>query len=283
MSASARRAAASASAHANGGCSAEAEIQYDPAPPEAGASLPMRTLLVLGSKPDPVLPSGDRFDALACANASGRSAQRHGLPTPLFTVISAIVTSGKQASNRLALEALAGLGTATVYFYPRPVRGRGPLGRGLNALRSFRTSAPYFKGRMRSLPYSFDRFENPGLERYHGMLAELCDHEPELVAQVRGKQPSSGMLALAIGIAWHDFERVVLSGFSFEITHAYADNPLIAERGSASSKHAVTDVALLRHLCRKSGTIYTTEPTVHERAGVPLLEDAPAERARRAG
>ena len=39
------------------------------------------------------------------------------------------------------------------------------------------------------------------------------------------------MLALAIGLAWHDFERYVLSGFSFEITHAYADNPLVAERG----------------------------------------------------
>ena len=243
----------------------------------------MRTLLVLGSKPDPVLPPGDGFDALACANASGRSAARHGLPVPLFTVISAIVTSAKQAPNRLALEALAGLGTGTLYFYPRPARGRGPVGRGFHALRSFRTSAPYFKSRLRSLPYGFDRFENPGLERYQAMLAELCDHQPELVARMRAKQPSSGMLALAIGIAWHDFERFVLSGFSFEITHAYADNPLITERGSASSKHADTDVALLRHLFRRFGTIYTTEPMVNQRAGIPLLRDAPADRARRAG
>ena len=84
----------------------------------------MATLLILGSKPDPVLPPSDAFDALACANASGRSAARHGLPTPLFTVISAILTSGKQAPNRLALEALAGLHTGTLYFYPRPARGR---------------------------------------------------------------------------------------------------------------------------------------------------------------
>jgi hypothetical protein len=243
----------------------------------------MRTLLVLGSKPDPALPPRDGFDALACANASGRSAAQHGLPTPLFTVISAIVTSGKQAPNRLALDALAGLGTHTLYFYPRPVRGHGPLGRGFNALRSFRTSALYFRSRVRSLPYRFERFENPGLERYHAMLAELCDHEPELVARVRAKQPSSGMLALAIGLGWHHFERFVLSGFSFEITHAYADNPLIAERGSASSKHAETDIALLRHLSRRFETIYTTEPTVHQRAGIPLLRDAPAPRARRAG
>ena len=243
----------------------------------------MSTLLVLGSKPDPVLPPADSFDALACANASGRSAARNGLPTPLFTVISAIVTSGKQAPNRLALEALAGLGTRTLYFYPRPVRGHGALSRGFNALRSFRTSGPYFRRSLRSLPYSFDRFENPGLERYHALLAELCDDQAELVARIRAKQPSSGMLALAIGIGWHDFERFVLSGFSFEITHAYADNPLIAERGSAGSKHADTDVALLRHLSSKLGTIYTTEPTVNRRAGIPLLQDAPADRARRAG
>jgi hypothetical protein len=243
----------------------------------------MATLLILGSKPDPVLPPREGFDALACANASGRSAARHGLPMPLFTVISAIVTSGKQAPNRLALEALAGLGTGTLYFYPRPVRGRGALGRGFNALRSFRTSALYFRSSLRSLPYRFDRFENPGLRRYYALLAELCDQEPELVARMRAKQPSSGMLALAIGLAWYDFERFVLSGFSFEITHAYADNPLIAERGSASSKHADTDVALLRHLSRRFGTIYTTEPAVNQRAGIPLLRDAPTDRARRAG
>jgi len=244
----------------------------------------MRSLLVLGSKPDPVLPPRGSFEALACANASGRSAASRGLPTPLFTVISAIITSGKQAPNRLALEALAGLTTRTLYFYPRPGRGSGVLNRGLHALRSFRTSAPYFRSRLRALPYAFERFENPGLERYHAMLADLCDHDAELVAQMRAKQPSSGLLALAIGMAWHGFGRFVLSGFSFEITHAYADNPLIAERGSAGSKHADTDIALLRHLSKKFQNIYTTEPAVNQRAGVPLLQDGhvPADRARRA-
>jgi hypothetical protein len=243
----------------------------------------MSTLLILGSKPEPVLPPRDSFDALACANASGRSAAGHELPTPLFTVISAIVTSDKQAPNRLALEALAGLSTQTLYFYPRPARGRGRLDRAFQSLRSFRTSALYFRRRMRSLPYRFERFANPGLERYHAMLAALCDQDLELVARMRAKQPSSGMLALAIGLGWYHFERHVLSGFSFEISHAYSDNPLIAERGSASSKHADTDIALLRHLSRRFGTIYTTEPTVHQRAGIPLLGDAPAPRVRRAG
>jgi hypothetical protein len=241
----------------------------------------MTTLLVLGSKPEPVLPGTGGYDAVACANASGRSATRHGLPAPLFTVISAILTSGKQTPNRLALEALAGLRTGTLYFYPRPLRGRGPLPRTWNRLRSFRTGPGYFQRTLRSLPYVFERFENPGLERYHAMLAELCDHDPGVVARMRAKQPSSGMLALAIGIAWHDFERYVLSGFSFEITHAYADNPLIAERGSAASQHADTDVALLSCLSKKLQTIYTTEPAVNRRAGVPLLPDIGAPTGRR--
>ena len=244
----------------------------------------MATLLILGSKPNPILPPRKCFDALACANASGRSAARHGLPTPLFTVMSAILTSGKQAPNRLALEAVAGLCTQTLYFYPRPVRGQSSLHRTVNRLRSFRTSPTYFREKIRSLPFSFDRFENPGLDRYHTMLADLFDHEPTLVARVRAKQPSSGMLALAIGVAWHDFERFVLSGFSFEITHDYADNPLIAERGSAISKHADTDVALLRHLSKKFQNIYTTEPAVNRHAGIPFLHDARAPTdCRRAG
>jgi hypothetical protein len=102
---------------------------------------------------------------------------------------------------------------------------------------------------------------------------------------MRAKQPSSGMLALALGMAEHAYDRFILSGFSFEITHAYADNPLIAERGSTASQHADTDIALLRHLSKKFGNIYTTEPVVSERTGVPLLTDFgwPTGTARSAG
>jgi hypothetical protein len=233
----------------------------------------MATLLVLGSKPDPALPPPGDFDALACANASGRSAARHGLPVPIFTVMSAILTSGKQAPNRLALAALAGLRTGTLYFYPRPVRGRNALRRLLEHLRSFRVKPFYFRRRLRALPYRFERFANPGLAYYQAMLARLCDDDPDLVARMRAKQPSSGMLALALGIAEYGYDRCILCGFSFEITHAYADNPLIAKRGSAISQHADTDIALLRHLSNKLGTIYTTEPVVSERAGVPMWTD----------
>ena len=61
----------------------------------------------------------------------------------------------------------------------------------------------------------------------------------------------------------------------------FRDHPCLrgqsADRGagSASSKHAETDIELLRHLSRRVGTLYTTEPTVHQRAGIPLLEARP--------
>ena len=49
----------------------------------AGRPDPSRTILVLGSKPEPALPPPGSYAALACANASGFSARAHGLPPPL--------------------------------------------------------------------------------------------------------------------------------------------------------------------------------------------------------
>ena len=37
------------------------------------------------------------------------------------------------------------------------------------------------------------------------------------------------------------------------------------------SRHADTDIAILRYLAQKLGNVYTTEPVVHERTRVPLL------------
>ena len=78
----------------------------------------MPTLLVLGSKPEPVLPPAAEYDALACANASGYSADRHGLPAPVLTAISAVVTSGIGSGNQ-SLKALHGLRTGELYRVPQ--------------------------------------------------------------------------------------------------------------------------------------------------------------------
>jgi hypothetical protein len=131
----------------------------------------------------------------------------------------------------------------------------------------------YVRHALRSHGYRWDEFRDPGLAYYGEIFRSLCGHDPGVTALLARKQPSSGMLALALGIALGGYARYVLAGFSFEITHAYADNPLVAERGAAS-RHADTDIALLRCVTARLGTVYTTEAAVQERAGVPLLPEA---------
>ena len=234
----------------------------------------MATLLVLGSKPDPVLPAKSQYDDLACANASGASAAQHGLMEPAFTVMSAILTSGNKAPNRLALAALSGLRTEQLYFYPRPAKGDGPLQQALGAVKHIKTSPAYFRRKLRSLPYRFEQFINPGLEYYHDLVRRLCDDDEVVCELMARKQLSTGMIALALGLDDGRYERCILSGFSFEITHAYADNPLIDDRGTARSKHADTDIAFLSYLARNSDRVVTTEAVVSRCSGAPLLDVA---------
>lgn len=231
----------------------------------------MSTLLVLGSKPEPALPPEGSYDALACANASARSATAHGLRDPSFTVMSAILTSGRKAANDLALEALRGLHTGSLYVYPRPRRGRTALGRAWNDLRTYKMRPANIRRRLRSLNYRYDRFVSWPLEDYLNVIEGLCDRDGEVMAAIERKNPSTGLVAIALGLAVERFERIIVAGFSFEISHAYARNPLIDEQRSAVSKHADTDISVLRYLARKYGSIYTTETVVHERSGVPLL------------
>lgn len=231
----------------------------------------MSTLLVLGSKPDPALPSRSAYDDLACANASGRSAQEHGLPTPTYTVMSSILTSERQAANTLALKALAGLKTETLYLYPRPPYRGNPLKKTWHALKFAKTKPFYFKLKLRSINYEFADFISETLGFYIDCVKDLCDHDTYIVDSIKRKLPSTGMVAIALGVGERGYERVIVSGFSFEITHAYAANPLIDQRGTTGSKHADTDVAFLRYLSNKYGSIYTTEQAVNERCGIPLL------------
>ncbi|HSA82195.1 MAG TPA: hypothetical protein VLE23_15370 [Geminicoccaceae bacterium] len=232
----------------------------------------MATLLILGSKPKPALPPSGSFDALACANASGRSAARLGLIEPTFTVMTTVLTSGHKPANDLALEALRGLRTGTLYAYPRPPSRGFLLKRLVRDLRTIKVKPWYFERRLRRLGYRFDELRSPPRQWYHDLVLGLCDHDPAIADQIATKQPSTGLIALAIGLADGGYQRIIMSGFSFEITHAYAHNPLIDHLGTTRSKHADTDVMVLRSLAARHGRIYTTEPIVHERTGVPLLE-----------
>lgn len=230
----------------------------------------MTTLLVLGSKPEPVLPESGAYDDVACANASGRSAHRYGLPTPRFTVVSASVTWGRKAPHDLAVEALRGLKTGRLIIYPRPRPHGSLLARAFKHVRDYRVNPRYVRWKLRQIGYEFDEFAAPAPDYFRSAFETLCADDPELISLIRRKRPSTGLTTLALGIAEGGYSRFVLAGFSFEITHDYAHNPLIDERGPVSA-HAETDQAVLRHISRRLGTIFTTEPAVHAATGVPYL------------
>jgi hypothetical protein len=231
----------------------------------------MSTLLVLGSKPEPALPPRNAFDALACANASGHSAARFSLGTPHFTTMSASLTLGHAPANKMALQALCGLRTDVLYLYPRSTPAGGLIRRLSRYIRNYRSTPWYVRPKLTSLGYRWNEFRNPGLAYYQMVFQTLCDDDPRMLSCMARKRPSTGLLALALGISMGRYSRYILAGFSFQITHAYADNPRIAERNSADSMHADTDIALLTRWSRKFGTIFTTEAIVNQRAGVPLL------------
>jgi len=241
----------------------------------------MTTLLVLGSKPDPALPPRSDVDAVACANASGRSAADLGLPSPVLTAMSAVLTSG-QPSGRHSLRALRGLRTEVLHMLPRHDRGGSAAKRLWRRARNFRMEPFWFRARLRAGGYRWERFETRPLAAYHELVLSLCGNDPELRAQFARKHPSTGVFAVALALADGRFDRVIVAGMSFELTHAYGDNPEIAARGTTASKHADTDVMVLARLARRGG-LFTTEPIVAARAGVPIWPPGGPSRPRDAG
>ena len=229
----------------------------------------MATLLILGSKAEPLLPPRPDYDDLACANASGFSAARHGLPTPAYTVMTAVLTSGK-AEDDHSLQALRGLGTRDLYFLPRPTPRGGVFKRVVAHLKQWRLKPFHMRQQLRRLGYRYERFVVRPSAHYHALMGALCEHDPQITALIAAKQPSTGMFTLAIGVGERGYDHFILAGFDFGLSHAYGENPLIRTRGTIESKHADTDVAIVRHLALRRGNVFTTEPSVHERAGVPL-------------
>jgi hypothetical protein len=228
------------------------------------------TLLVLGSKPEPILPPRQLIDAVACANASGHSARQHGLPDPDFTVMTAVLTSGK-GSDEHSLRRLQGLRTRRLYHLPRPKAEAATGLRAWKLLWRMRHLTPrHMRRRLRELGYRYDEMTVWPASRYHALVRRLCMDGQDIDSLIDAKQPSTGLIAVALGLDDPRFERVVMSGFDFSLAHAYGANPLIALRGSALSKHADTDITILRRLAGTAPRLVTTEPTVHERTGVPL-------------
>jgi hypothetical protein len=231
----------------------------------------MPTLLILGSKPNPCLPARAQYDALACANASGYSAAQHGLPVPSYTVMTAVLThreSGKQSLN-----ALKGLETDTLYFLPRGEKKRGLLQTVAYHLRTLDMKPFYLKWHLKAIGYKYNTFIDKSYRHYDELISRLCDGDSQIIEQIDKKRPSTGIFTLAIGIFRQQYDKFIMSGFSFELTRPYAVNPEIVEVGTTTSRHADTDITILGYLSRKYGNIYTTEEIVHERTGVPMLTE----------
>lgn len=233
----------------------------------------MPTLLVLGSKPQPVLPPRSAIDAVACANASGHSARALALPDPVFTVVTAVLTSGKP-SDEHSLRRLAGLRTDRLWHIRRPKADRGgALARIVALWKMRKMSVGELRRRLRALDYRYDELVSRPARWYHDRVLQVCGHDPEISAAIARKQPSTGLVAVVLALIDGSWDRVVMAGFDFTLAHAYGDNPLIAQRGSAASAHAPTDVAILRRLAKLRGDLFTTEPVVRARTGLPLLAE----------
>ncbi len=238
----------------------------------------MKTLLILGSKPEPALPPRSSFDDLACANASGYSAAMHGLPDPVYTVMTSMLASGIE-SGQQSLQVLRGLKTGKVYFLRRRDQKRSLIKNFLFYVKNIHKKnlvniQPFhLKKVLRSLPYTFDDFVPLSDVYYDGLVKSYCREDRILLSQMEQKRPSTGVIALVLGLAEEAYDRYVISGFSFELTHAYGRNPEIDERGTQISSHAQTDIMVLRHLSARLRNIYTTEGVVHEQTGLPMLPE----------
>ena len=236
----------------------------------------MATLLILGAKPDPVLPPTSAWDDLACANASGFSAAKNGLPDPVFTVITAMLTAGVE-SGQQSMQAMHGLHTGILYFLystsrKTSLRQSRPL-KFLRALpRAARVTPAYFRWAMSRAGYSWDHFVAAEVDSYVSATRSWCKTEQQLFEQAASKRPSTGLVALLIGLSLNRYDRFILSGFSFELTHAYAEHPGIHGRGTRESMHMPTDIQFMQCLSSSLGNLFTTEPTVNQLAGVPLLD-----------
>lgn len=208
---------------------------------------------------------------MVCANASGRSAQLFGLPQPSITVISSLLVSGKNPSNRIALEALSGLTTDSLYIYPRPPFSGRPWKQLIHLPTVLRTAPAALRLILKHSGYRYNSIHFRTLDYYTSLIFELCGYDSGLRDQIDRKVPSTGLIAILLALQDQHYEQVIISGFSFEITHAYARNPDIASRGSTASLHASTDIAILSKLARRNNRLVTSEPIVHQRTGLPLL------------
>jgi hypothetical protein len=234
----------------------------------------MSTLLILGSKPNPVIPEVCAYADFSCVNGSGFSAAANDLGRPAFTVMTANLTSGKE-SGAQAIRAISGLETKKLYYLARsPTHYRK---------RSLRRRVKYYRSLKRMKPerllqaldkvgYHYEEFIVYQGEDYFSLVSKMCGQDPEVCACLTKKQPSTGVYALVLGITSGLYDHFILCGFNLGRGHAYTEE--VTEGSSmAPSRHVETDSAVLRALSRIYGDkLVTTEVELSNQTGMPLLE-----------
>jgi hypothetical protein len=234
----------------------------------------MSTLLILGSKPNPVIPEVYRYADFACVNGSGFSAAANDLGRPAFTAMTANLTAGT-GSGVQSIQAVSGLETKKLYYLARsPTDHRKrSLRRRIKYSLSLRRMKP--KRLLQALDkvgYRHEEFIIFQGEEYLSLVSTMCGHDSAVGACLTKKQPSTGIYALLLGITSGLYDEFILSGFSLKRGHAYTEE-VIEGSSRAASRHAETDIAVLRALSRIYGDkLVTTEVELSNQTGMPLLE-----------
>jgi signal recognition particle subunit SEC65 len=234
----------------------------------------MSTLLILGSKPNPVIPEVCAYADVACVNGSGFSAAANELGRPAFTVMSANMTSGTEYGPQ-AFQAISGLETKKLYYLARSSAHdrKRSLRRRIKNYRSLKRMKPErLRQALDQVGYHYEEFIVYPREDCFSLVSEMCGQDPEVCACLSKKQPSTGIYALVLGITSGLYDNFILSGFNQERGHAYTEE--VTEGSSkAQSRHVETDTAVLRALSRIYGdTLVTTEVELSNQTGLPLLE-----------
>lgn len=228
----------------------------------------MSTLLLLGSKPNPVIPSKGSYDAVACANASGYSAKNYDLKSPVFTVIAASSLMSSNESAKKARKNLRGLSTNQVFIYPS--KQEFNFLRLLRKLYRANLKSSYLEIKrhklftyliLKTLGYKFKHYSYMSRQKYQS----LFDIAP---LKLNEYNPSTGIVALMIGVKQFKFDTIIISGFSFETNHIYDEKVDVIP---VYNRHFEFDSLTIKSLYSKGVKIITTEKTVSEICDIPLI------------
>ena len=224
-----------------------------------------RDFLVLGAAPHPVLPEMiSAGTKLICCNASGFTAKSMGFPSPDLTVFSLDFAFGAAATQtRDAICNLDSFGILYFRNYAKRSIVRDPMSRLTMTWRNI--SKPR---RLYRLLADMDFNWQYGLAEsrmrvLRGVSREL-NFTSEHWAQIKRKQPSTGLSAI-LWLLWR-FRGIPIrtSGFTMETSHAYA------EETKGDFPHYDTDSKLFKLIAKYCSNVSTYEPSLSSRTGLKL-------------